>query len=154
MKESVEDKITVRIVYEGRAAKVLLNDEKLKEIEDYYKKCADEGSNEYQIEESKKAVTQLEVILGDPKRLKLLAVDFIDHYEKRVEEGATVKGKAMFVASSRAIAYNLYKEIISLRPEWTEVKECEEDAQLSDEEKQELEHELDLEVDTDSEPSS
>ena len=138
MKESVEDKITVRIVYEGRAAKVLLNDEKLKEIEDYYKKCADEGSNEYQIEESKKAVTQLEVILGDPKRLKLLAVDFIDHYEKRVEEGATVKGKAMFVASSRAIAYNLYKEIISLRPEWTEVKECEEDAQLSDEEKQEL----------------
>jgi len=43
---------------------------------------------------------RLEVILGDPKRLKLLAADFIYHYEKRVAEGATVKGKAMFVASS------------------------------------------------------
>ncbi len=41
---------------------------KLKEIEEYYKKCADEGTNEYQIEESKKAVTQMEVILGDPNR--------------------------------------------------------------------------------------
>lgn len=35
MKESVYDEITVRIVYEGRAAKVNLNDAKLKEIEDY-----------------------------------------------------------------------------------------------------------------------
>jgi type I restriction enzyme, R subunit len=35
MKESVHDEITVRIVYEGRAAKVLLNDSKLKEIEAY-----------------------------------------------------------------------------------------------------------------------
>ena len=36
------------------AAKVLLNDEKLKEIEEYYKKCAVEGTNDYQVEESKK----------------------------------------------------------------------------------------------------
>ena len=33
MKESVKDKITVRIVYEGRAAKVLLHENKLREIE-------------------------------------------------------------------------------------------------------------------------
>ena len=44
------------------------------------------------------------------------------HYEKRVSEGATVKGIAMFVCSSRPIAYELYKEIIALRPEWAEVK--------------------------------
>src|SRR3990167_119627 len=55
MKESVDDEITVRIVYEGRAAKVLMNEEKLKEIEEYYKKCAVEGANEYQVEESKRA---------------------------------------------------------------------------------------------------
>ncbi len=41
MTESVRDEITVRIVYEGRAAKVLLNNSKLKEIEDYYSKCAE-----------------------------------------------------------------------------------------------------------------
>jgi type I restriction enzyme R subunit len=138
MKESVDDEITVRIVYEGRAAKVLLNEEKLKEIEEYYKKCAVEGTNEYQIEESKKAVTQMEVILGDPKRLKLVAEDFVEHYEKRIEEGATVKGKVMFVASSRPIAYDLCKEIIALRPAWAEAKECEEGAELTLEEKREL----------------
>ena len=138
MKESVEDEITVKIVYEGRAAKVNLNEEKLKEIEAYYKKCATEGANEYQIEESKKAVTQMEVILGDPKRLKLLAKDFVAHYEKRIEEVATVKGKVMFVASSRPIAYNLYKEIIALKPEWAEIKEAADNEALTEKERKEL----------------
>ena len=138
MKESVEDGITVRIVYDGRAAKVLLDEEKLKKIEEYYKQCAVEGANEYQIEESKKAVTQMEVILGDPDRLKLVAIDFIDHYEKRIEEGAGVIGKVMFVSSSRKIAYDLYKEIIALRPQWAEVRACDEKTELSTEEKKEL----------------
>lgn len=138
MKESVEDGITVRIVYEGRAAKVMLNEEKLKEVEEYYKKCAEEGANEYQIEESKKAVAQMDVILGDPKRLKLLASDFVEHYEKRIEEGASVKGKVMFVCPSRPIAYNFYKEVIALRPEWAEIKVCEDGAKLSAEEKKEI----------------
>jgi type I restriction enzyme R subunit len=138
MKESVEDEITVRIVYEGRAAKVLMNEEKLKEIEEYYKKCDEEGANEYQIEESKKAVTQMEVILGDPKRLKLLAKDFVEHYEKRIEEGASVIGKVMFVSSSRPIAYNLYKEIILLRPEWADIKACDDGVDLTERERQEL----------------
>lgn len=138
MKESVEDEITVRIVYEGRAAKVLLDDAKLKEIEAYYKKCAEEGTNDYQIDESKKAVTQMEVILGDPKRLKLLAQDFVEHYEMRVNEGASVKGKVMFVSSSRSIAYDLYKEIIALRPEWAEVRQSDGTSQLTEAEKREL----------------
>jgi type I restriction enzyme R subunit len=138
MKESVEDKITVKIVYEGRAAKVLLNEAKLKEIEEYYKKCAEEGTNEYQIEESKKAVTQMEAILGDPKRIKAVAKDFITHYETRVEEGASVKGKVMFVSSSRNIAFNLYKEIIALRPEWAEIKECDAGVKLTEKERKEI----------------
>lgn len=138
MKESVDDGITVRIVYEGRAAKVNLNDAKLKKIEEYYKKCAEDGANEYQIEESKKAVTQMEVILGDPKRLKLVAEDFVEHYETRISEGASVKGKVMFVASSRPIAHNLYKEIIALRPEWAEIRQCEDGAELSEKDKREL----------------
>ena len=123
MKESVEDQITVRIVYEGRAAKVLLKDDKLKEIENYYKQCAEAGTNDYQIEESKKATTKLDAILGDPKRLKAIAQDFIAHYETRVNEGSTIKEKAMFVASNRTIAYDLYKEIIALRPQWAEPQE-------------------------------
>lgn len=138
MTESVKDEITVRIVYEGRAAKVLLNNRKLEEIEDYYNRCAEEGSNEHQIEESKKAMAQMNAIIGDPSRLKDLAKDFVEHYEKRVEEGATIKGKAMFVCSSRPIAYEFYKNVIELRPDWAEVKVCEEGAELTDKEKKEI----------------
>ena len=121
MTESVTDGITRRIVYEGRAAKVLLDNKKLQEIEQYYKQCAEEGANEYQIEESKKAVTKMERILGDSDRLQAVAEDFIAHYEKRVEEGSTVEGKAMFVCSNRSIAFDLYKNIIALRPEWAKI---------------------------------
>lgn len=118
MTESVADGITRRIVYEGRAAKVILDNAKLQEVEDYYKKCAEEGANEHQIEESKRAVTQMEKILGDPDRLKAVAEDFVTHYENRINEGSTVLGKAMFVCSNRTIAFNLYKQIIALRPQW------------------------------------
>ena len=120
MTESVADGITRRIVYEGRAAKVFADHKQLEAIEAYYKQCAEQGANEYQIEESKKAVTQMNKILGDPKRLAVVARDFIEHYEKRIEEGSTVCGKAMFVCSSREIAYDLYKHIVALRPEWEE----------------------------------
>ena len=87
MTESVADGITRRIVYEGRAAKVFADHKQLEAIEAYYKQCAEQGANEYQIEESKKAVTQMNKILGDPKRLAVVARDFIEHYEKRIEEG-------------------------------------------------------------------
>ena len=138
MTESVNDEITVRIVYEGRAAKVILDNRKLQEIEDYYARCAEEGANEHQIEESKKATTNMNAILGDPDRLQAVAEDFVTHYEKRVEEGATVKGKAMFVCSSRPIAWQLYQNIIDLRPEWSEVKACEEGSDLSEQEQKEI----------------
>jgi type I restriction enzyme R subunit len=138
MTESVKDEITVRIVYEGRAAKVLLNNAKLKEIEDYYAKCAELGSNENQIDQSKKEMAQMYAIIGDPNRLKEVANDFVNHYEQRVSEGSTVKGKAMFVCSTREIAYELYKNIISLRPEWNEIREAEEGAVLSEKDKREL----------------
>jgi len=138
MTESVKDEITVRIVYEGRAAKVLLNNSKLKEIEDYYAKCAEIGSNENQIEKSKKEMAQMYAIIGDPDRLKAVAEDFVNHYEKRISEGSTVKGKAMFVCSTREIAYELYKNIIELKPEWNEIRAAEEGAELTDKDKREL----------------
>jgi type I restriction enzyme R subunit len=138
MNESVKDEITVRIVYEGRAAKVLLNNQKLAEIEAYYNRCAEEGSNENQIEESKKAMSQMNAIIGDPTRLKTVAEDFVTHYENRIAEGASVRGKAMFVCSSRPIAYELYKNIIALRPEWGEVKVAADGVELSDKDKKEI----------------
>lgn len=138
MTESVKDEITVRIVYEGRAAKVALNNSELEKIERYYEEAAEAGANEYQVEQSKEETTKMNAILGDPKRLKAIAEDFVVHYDQRVSEGATVKGKAMFVCSSREIAYNLYKNIIELRPEWNEIRAAEEGVQLTDKDKREL----------------
>ena len=138
MVESVFDEITVRIVYEGRAAKVLLDSKQLDEVEKYYQESADAGTNEYQIEKSKKAMASMSTILGDPDRIRAIAEDFVQHYEARVEEGTTQKGKAMFVCSSREAAYQLYKDIIELRPEWDEVRACEEGSTLSESDKKKV----------------
>jgi len=138
MTEAVRDGITVNLVYDGRAAKVTLNDAKLNEIEEYYDKCADMGTSEEQIEESKKAVAHLDVIIGDPDRLDAVAKDFVIHYEKRVEEGATVAGKAMFGCANRFIPYDTYRKISALRPEWTEKQLCDNGVELTEEDKKEL----------------
>ena len=138
MHESVEDEITVRIVYEGRAATVLLDDSKLKEIEDYYDQCFVEGTNEYQIEASKRATTQMDVILGNHERLQRIALDFVNHYERRIEEGASLFGKVMFVCSNRANAYVFYKEVLALRPSWGEKLVAPPGQVLTDENRREL----------------
>lgn len=118
MTESVADGITRRIVYEGRAARILSDAHKVNEIEVYYKQCEQEGSTPEQIEASKRAVTQMERILGDVGRLRMVAEDFIKHYEERIEEESSVCGKAMIVCMNRRIAYALYQQLIALRPKW------------------------------------
>jgi len=135
MTESVRDEITVRIVYEGRAAKIALQNSELEKIERYYKEAAEAGANEYQIEKSKEATATMRSIIGDPDRLKEVAADFVRHYENRINEGASIKGKAMFVCYKREIAYEFYKNVIELKPEWAEVKIAEEGAVLTDKEK-------------------
>jgi type I restriction enzyme R subunit len=77
----------------------------------------------------------MNAILGDPQRIQSLAEDFVKHYETRISEGATIKGKALFVCSSREIAYEFYKKVIDLRPEWNEIKIAADNEILSDEEK-------------------
>lgn len=138
MTESVKDEITVRIVYEGRAAKVALKNSELEKIERYYEESAALGANDYQIDKSKEETANMYAILDDPKRLQAVAQDFVNHYERRIQEGATVKGKAMFVSSTREIAYELYKYIIQLRPQWAEAREAEEGTVLSEKDKREL----------------
>lgn len=138
MTESVRDGITVNLVYDGRAARVTLDQAKVREIEKYYEECERLGANEHQIEESQKAVANMEVIIGDQNRLRAVAEDFINHYEIRVAEGATVAGKAMFVCMNRYIAYDLYKILIELRPEWAVKKVAADGVELSEKDKKEL----------------
>ena len=55
MDQAVADGLTVSIKYHPRIAKVLLDQEKVKEIENYYIKCADDGATAEDIEASKKS---------------------------------------------------------------------------------------------------
>ncbi len=118
MDQAVADEITVPIKYHPRIAKVLLNQEKAKEIEAYYAKCAEEGSTKEDIAKSKKAMSSLEVILGDPERLDKLAVDIHNHYVDAVATDPDRVQKAMIVCSNRLIAYNLLMKFKEHYPEW------------------------------------
>ncbi|MBR6161466.1 MAG: type I restriction endonuclease subunit R, partial [Bacteroidales bacterium] len=138
MIEAVEDGITKSILYEGRASRVIADSELIKQIEAYYDQCAEEGSSEYQIEESKRAMTQMSILLNSPDLIHRLAVDFVQHYERRVEEGGTVKGKAMIVCATREIGFAIYKEIVAMRPEWAEVRICGDGEELTKEEAEKI----------------
>ena len=138
MIEAVEDGITKSILYEGRASRVIADSELIKQIEAYYDQCAEEGSSEYQIEESKRAMTQMSILLNSPDLIHRLAVDFVQHYERRVEEGSTVKGKAMIVCATREIGFAIYKELVAMRPEWAEVRICGDGEELAKEEAEKI----------------
>ena len=86
-------------------------------------------------------MSRLRQIIGSPSRLDVVVNHFIWHYEKRCEEASTVCGKAMFVCYDRQIAYDVYKRIKALRPEWFVKRKCapEYDGQQLDHESMEIE---------------
>ena len=133
MKESCDDGITVRIAYEPRLARVIISEEQAKDIQKYYERCAEQGSTPEQIEESKRAMSKMRKILGHPDRLHKLAQDIIDHYEALCAEKPDVVQKAMIVCSDRQIAFDLLKEILSIREDWGIPRKAENEAVLSSE---------------------
>lgn len=138
MDQAVADGLTVSIKYHPRIAKVLLDEQKVKEIENYYKKCADDGATKEDIEASKNAMTSMEVILGESLRLERLAKDIHDHYVSACEANPNRIQKAMIVCSKREIAYNLLLKFKEKYPEWFEEKKSLEDICATEEELKEL----------------
>ena len=131
MDQAVADGLTVSIKYHPRIAKVLLDKEKVKLIEEYYKKCADEGATKEDIEASKKAMSSMEVILGEPQRLERLATDIHDHYVESCEKDPDRIQKAMIVCSSRPIAFALLEKFRAKYPEWFEEKKVPDGIEVS-----------------------
>ena len=138
MDQAVADNITVPIKYHPRIAKVLLNSEKVKEIEAYYASCAEEGSTKDDIAKSKKAMSSLEVLLGEPERLDKLCVDIHDHYVASVEADPDRIQKAMIVCSNRQIAYNLLLRFKEHYPEWFVERKAPKGMEVSPEELKKL----------------
>lgn len=138
MDQAVADGLTVPIKYHPRIAKVLLDQEKVQQIEAYYKKCAEDGATADDIEASKKAMSSMEIILGEPSRLERLAVDIHDHYVSSCEKDPDRIQKAMVVCSSRTIAYALLRIFQEKYPEWFVEKKAPDGVAASEEELREL----------------
>jgi type I restriction enzyme R subunit len=114
IQRAVEDKATVPIYYEGRLAKLGLNEKEKPKIDPDFEE-ATEGEEVEHKEKLKTKWAALEAVVGSDKRLRLIADDLVRHWEARLE---VMDGKAMIVCMSRRICYELYEAIRKLRPDW------------------------------------
>ena len=114
IRRSVEDKATVPIYYEGRLAKLELDESLRPRIDPDFEE-ATEGEEIERKEKLKTRWAQLEAVVGSEQRVKQIAEDIVTHFEQRLE---AIDGKAMVVCMSRRICIDLYRELVRLRPDW------------------------------------
>ena len=125
IQRAVADKSTVPIYYESRISKLSLNAAALPKIDAEFEEIT-EGEEQTRKEKLKSKWAALEALVGDPKRIALVAADMVTHFEKRLE---AMDGKAMIVCMSRRIAVDLYNALIVLRPEWASTTDDDADAE-------------------------
>ena len=114
IQRAVQDGATVPIYYESRLAKLALDEAERPKIDPDFED-ATEGEEVERKEKLKTKWAQLEAVVGAEKRLKIVARDIVEHFEKRLE---AMDGKAMVVCMSRRICVELYRELVRLRPDW------------------------------------
>ena len=119
IQRAVADKATVPIYYESRIAKLGLNAQALPKIDAEFDDIT-EGEEQTNREKLKSKWAALEALVGDPKRIKIIAADLVQHFEKRLE---AMDGKAMVVCMSRRICVDLHNALIELRPDWASAKD-------------------------------
>jgi type I restriction enzyme R subunit len=119
IQRAVADKATVPIYYESRIAKLGLLAAELPKIDAEFEEIT-EGEELSTRERLKTKWAAIEALVGEPKRIKLLAADLVAHYDKRLE---AMNGKAMVVCMSRRICVDLYNAILALRPQWASAKD-------------------------------
>jgi len=114
IQRAVADGATVPIYYESRIAKLSLNESELPHLDEEFEELT-EGEEEGRKERLKTKWAALEALVGDPKRIALIARDLVEHFERRQE---AIDGKAMIVCMSRRICVELHDAIVRLRPDW------------------------------------
>ena len=117
MSRAVEDGTTVKIFYESRIAKLELPEDLKPQLDSDYDDIT-EYQETSQREQLKSKWSRLEAIVGADARVKIVAKDMVEHFEKRQASQETENGKAMIVSMSRRISIDLYNEITKLRPDW------------------------------------
>ena len=114
IERAVKDGATVPIYYESRLAKLELDEAERPKLDVEFEE-ATEGEEVEHKEKLKTKWAQLEALVGAEKRIRLIAQDIVDHFERRLE---AMDGKAMVVCMSRRICVELYEAIARLRPDW------------------------------------
>jgi len=128
MDQAVADGLTVPIKYHPRIARVLMDTEQVKLIEQYYKKCSQEGATADDVEASKRAMSSIKIILGEDGRLERLCHDIHDHYVAACNNDPKRVQKAMITCCDRTIAYSLLMKFQQNYPEWFEERKTPADA--------------------------
>ncbi len=114
IEQAVDDGSTVRIYYESRLAKLDLKPEERPKIDKEFEEVT-EGEEVTGKEKLKSKWSRVEKVVGSPKRIKRIAKDIVDHFEKRT---SVLEGKGLIVCMSRRICVDLHNAIVKLRPEW------------------------------------
>ena len=114
IQQAVEDGATVPIYYESRIVRLDLDESRLKELDDEFEQLT-EGEEESTRQRLRSKWAALEALVGDPKRIEVIANDLVEHFERRQE---AMQGKAMVVCMSRRICIDLLAAVLRLRPEW------------------------------------
>jgi len=113
IRQSIEDNATVPIYYEMRLVKLLPDEAGVAEAQRQIKATAEAD------EDGRIAPDDIDVplreLVGAGERLKLVAKEIVEHFDKRRE---AIEGKAMVVCMSRDICMDLYDEIVTLRQMW------------------------------------
>ncbi len=114
VEQAVRDGATVPIYYESRQVPLDLPDDKANLLDDAFEELTEREETEGKARLASKW-SQLEALVGTPKRTKQVAADLVEHFERRQE---AMMGKGLIVTMSRRIAVELYDEIVALRPGW------------------------------------
>lgn len=116
MTQAVADKATVPIHYTARLIKLhlKLTEEERDELDALGEEMTE--GDEDAAERNKGKLVRFEEVAGAPARIEQVAVDIVEHFERRSE--ALAGGKGMIVAISRKVAAQLYERIAKLRPDW------------------------------------
>jgi type I restriction enzyme R subunit len=129
IQRAVADGATVPIYYESRIAKLGLNIAALPRLDDEFDEIT-EGEEQSSREKLKSRWAALEALVGNPKRVQLIAQDLVEHFEKRLE---SMDGKAIVVCMSRRICVDLHNAIVALRPHWVSAENDDAEAEKSQE---------------------
>jgi len=114
VQRAIEDGATVPIYYESRLARLALRESERPRLDTDFEEVT-EGEEEDTRRKLRSKWAALESLVGAETRLDLVAADLIAHFEERQ---AAMNGKGMIVCMSRRVCVDLYKALITLRPEW------------------------------------